>query len=66
MGFRPAHSDPDVTTITFNPKDTAEWSKRVDEFLDRKSVTFPFYGLLVAIEVELYIRLSVCFLFKMF
>lgn len=34
MGFRPAHSDPDVTTITFNPKDTAEWSKRVDEFLD--------------------------------
>lgn len=34
MGYRPTHSDPDVTVISFKANDPSFWTKRVDEFLD--------------------------------
>lgn len=36
MGYRPTHSDPDVTVISFKANDASFWTKRVDEFLDRE------------------------------
>lgn len=37
MGYRPRHEDPDVGVISFDPKNTTYWTKRVDDFL------FPYY-----------------------
>ena len=56
MGYRPTHSDPDITVISFKANEPGEWVERVNEFLDRECCIPLYIPNGIANESKLFIK----------